>query len=222
MTTARHDVKASAGLSDANPFDLGAGHIEPNGAIDPGLIFDVNDDEYDAFACGTESPAVSSTRCDELAAAGFSFEPADLNQPSIAISELTSQQTVRRRVTNIGDEADSYTVTIAAPPGMSVDVSPQSLSLVPGESANFDVTLTYLSGPLDLWRFGSLTWSSATRDVYSPIAVKPASISAPGEITTFGGTGTTSFTVEFGYAGGYSPGVHGLNLPLILDGFVDN
>jgi subtilisin family serine protease len=222
MTTARRDVKASAGLSDANPFDLGAGHIEPNGAIDPGLIFDVNDDEYDAFACGTESPVVSSTRCDELAAAGFSFEAVNLNQPSIAISELTSQQTVRRRVTNIGDEADSYTVTIAAPPGMTVDVSPQTLSLVPGESANFDVTLTYLSGPLDLWRFGSLTWSSATRDVYSPIAVKPASISAPGEITTFGGTGTTSFAVEFGYAGGYSPGVHGLNLPLILNGFVGN
>jgi len=222
MTTARHDIKASAGLSDANPFDFGAGHIVPNVAIDPGLVFDVSDDEFDAFACGTESPAVSPTRCDELAAAGLSFEAAALNQPSIAISSLTSQETVRRRVTNISDEADSYSVTISSPPGMTVDVNPPSLSLAPGESADFDVALTYLSGPLDLWRFGSLTWSSATRDVYSPIAVKPASILAPGEFTTFGGTGTASFEVEFGYAGGYSPVVHGLNLPLVLDGFVDN
>lgn len=105
---------------------------------------------------------------------------------------------------------------------MSIDVSPSSLALGPGESASFDITLTYLSGPLDLWRFGSLTWSSTTHDVYSPIAVRPTSITAPQEITSFGGTGTTNFDVEFGYSGGYSPGIHGLNLPLILDGFVDN
>ncbi|MBT8091198.1 MAG: S8 family serine peptidase [Gammaproteobacteria bacterium] len=222
MTTARRDVRASAGLSDANPFDFGAGHIVPNAAIDPGLVFDISDDEFDAFACGTESPAVSPTRCEELAAAGLSFEAAALNQPSIAIAALTSQTTVQRRVTNVSDEADSYSVTVDAPPGMSLDVNPESLSLGPGESADFDITLTYLSGPLDLWRFGSLTWSSATHDVYSPIAVKPASVLAPGEITTFGGTGTASFEVEFGYAGGYSPVVHGLNLPLILEGFVDN
>lgn len=222
MTTARQDISASAGLGDANPFDFGAGHIVPNEANDPGLIFAVSDDEFDAFACGVESPAVSPTRCDALLAAGLSFEGADLNQPSVAVSQLTSQQTVRRRVTNISDEAGSYSVAVSAPPGMSIDVSPPSLSLGPGESAGFDVMLTYLSGPLDLWRFGSMTWSSTTHDVYSPIAVKPTSIAAPGELTTFGGTGTTSFEVEFGYSGGYSPRVHGLNLPLILDGFVDN
>ncbi|MGI9249539.1 MAG: hypothetical protein ACR2QI_11010, partial [Woeseiaceae bacterium] len=162
------------------------------------------------------------TRCDELASAGFSFEATDLNQPSIAISELTNQRTVRRRVTNVSDEADSYAVSVSAPPGLGIAVNPPTLALGPGESATFDVALTYLSGPLDLWRFGSLTWSSTTRDVYSPIAVKPASISAPGEITTFGGSGTANIEVTFGYSGAYSPGVHGLNLPLILDGFVDN
>jgi len=222
MTSARQDVLASAGLGDANPFDFGAGHIVPNNALDPGLVFNVSDNEYDAFACGIASPAVSSTRCDELAAAGFSFVAADLNQPSIAISDLTIQRTVQRRVTNASDEADAYTASVVAPPGMSVDVSPSSLALGPGESAAFDVTLNYLSGPLDLWRFGSLTFSSTARDVYSSIAVKPTSIFAPQEITSFGGTGTQSFDVEFGYSGGYSPGVHGLNLPLILDGFVDN
>lgn len=222
MTTARQDIKASVGLGDASPFDFGAGHIAPNQANDPGLVYALSDDEYDAFACGIESPAVSPTRCDELAAAGFSFEAADLNLPSIAISTLTSQQTVQRRVTNVSDETDSYTVTTSAPPGMNVDVNPSSLTLGPGGSAVFDVSLTYLSGPLDLWRFGGLTWSSATRDVFSPIAAKPTSISAPAEITTFGGTGTETFEVLFGYSGGYSPGVHGLNLPLILDGFVDN
>jgi len=222
MTTARQDVSASAGLADANPFDYGAGHIEPNSALDPGLVYDVLDDEFDAFACGTESPAVAAARCDALTDAGFSFAPVDLNQPAIATARLISSRTVARRVTNVSDEAGAYTVSVSTPPGIGVDVSPSSLSLGPGESASYDVTLSFLSGPLDLWRFGSLTWSSDSIDVYSPIAVKPASVLAPAEVTSFGGTGSITFPVEFGYAGGYSAGVHGLNQPLIVDGFVDN
>ncbi|MGA1872157.1 MAG: hypothetical protein ACMUHY_00665, partial [Thermoplasmatota archaeon] len=44
----------------------------------------ITDDEYDAFACGIESPAVTDTRCDELEAAGMSFEARALNLPSIS------------------------------------------------------------------------------------------------------------------------------------------
>ncbi|MBT8092960.1 MAG: S8 family serine peptidase [Gammaproteobacteria bacterium] len=221
MTTARQDVAASAGLADANPFDFGAGHIVPNEALDPGLVYDVSNEEYDAFACGIASPAVAAERCDELADTGFSFAAADLNQPSIAVSRLISSRTLTRRVTNVDDDAGAYTVAVSAPPGIDVAVSPTSLSPGPGESASYEVSLTYLSGPLDLWRFGSLTWSSETTDVYSPIAVKPTSILAPAEITTFGGSGATDIEVTFGYSGGYSPGVHGLNQPLIVNGFVD-
>jgi len=105
---------------------------------------------------------------------------------------------------------------------MRVDIAPNSLSLAPGESASFELTVTYESGPLDLWRFGSFTWRSDEHTVYSPITVKPTSVLAPEEISTFGGTGVLSFDVEFGYSGGYSADVHGLNLPLVLTGFVDD
>ncbi len=230
MTSARQDLRSSGGLADANPLEFGAGHIVPNDAIRPGLVYDVSDDEIDAFACGTASPAVSAARCDALTAAGLSFAAADLNQPSITLSRLINSQTVSRRVTNLSDEPGAYTVSVSAPPGITIDVSPTSLSLGPGESASFDVTIAYLSGPLDFWRFGSLTWSSGTVDVYSPIAVRPSSISAPAEITTFGGSGSTSFEVEFGYDGTYEPRVHGLNRQIISDAdgdgdgfsFVDN
>jgi len=222
MTTARQDVATSAGPGTATPFDFGAGHIVPDLAVDPGLVYETTDDEYDAFACGVESPAVAAERCDQLAAAGFSFDAADLNQPAIAVSGLANQMTVTRRVTNVDDEAGAYTIEVDTPPGMDILVAPSSISLAPGESAFFEVTLRYLSGPLDLWRFGALTWRSDSHAVRSPIAVKPTSILAPGEITTFGGTGSLDFEVEFGYSGGYSPRVHGLNLPLIVNGFVDN
>ncbi len=204
MTTARQDVSSSGGVSNASPFDFGAGHIVPNSALGPGLVYEITDAEYDAYV------------------ADMANQARILNLPSVTMSKLASTQTVTRRVTNASDEAGAYTVEITAPPGMDVSVVPNSISLAPGESTTFDVVATYLSGPLDLWRFGSFTWRSETHDVYSPIAIKPTSILAPAEITTFGGTGSQSFDVEFGYSGGYSPQVHGLNLPLIVDGFVDN
>ena len=222
MTTARQDITLADGETDANPFDFGAGHIVPNDSIDPGLVYDVEDDEFDAFACGIASPAVSQARCDELELAGFSFAGEDLNQPSISVSRLSAQQTITRRVTNVSDEAATYTAEIVPPSGISVSVQPSSITVAPGATASFDVTLAYESGQLDLWRFGTLTWTNNDHEVYSTLAVRPTSVTAPAEITALGGDGSFSFPVEFGYTGAYSPGVHGLSLPLIINGFVDN
>lgn len=221
MTTARQDINQQDGTTPANPFDFGAGHIVPNKANDPGLVYDVTDDEYDAFACGTASPAVDQARCDALTMGGLSFNAEDLNQPSIAVARLANSQTVTRRVTNVGDEAETYVANVVAPPEMTVSVVPSNLTIAPGQSATFDVTFTYASGPLDLWRFGSLTWSSSNHDVRSVLGVQPVSVTAPAEVSSFGGTGNISFPVEFGYTGSYTPGVHGLRKPLVVNGFVD-
>ena len=83
------------------------------------------------------------------------------------------------------------------------------------------VSISYESGPLDLWRFGSLTWSNQDRSVYSPIAIRPISIDAPAEITDFDTSGSLSFPVRFGYTGAYTPGIHGLRFPLVINGFVE-
>jgi subtilisin family serine protease len=208
MTTARQNVSNSPGLTSAGAFDFGAGHIVPNDALHPGLVYDVMPDEYDAFA-----EAITT------------LDAAQLNLPSIAMSKLTSSQTVTRRVTNASDEAGVYAVEVTPPPGMSIDVVPNSLSIGPGQSATFDVTATYLSGDLDgldRWWYGSLNWISENHDVYSPLAIKPTSIVAPGEITPLGGTGSVSFDVTFGYSGGYAPRVHGLVPHSKHPGFVEN
>ena len=223
MTSSRQSLTQSDGEGQANPFEFGAGHIVPNSAVDPGLVYELTNDDYDAFACGLALDGVTTARCDELAAAGFSFDPAEMNQPSIAVARLANQRTVTRTVTNVSDRNATYTASIARPVGMEVSVNPASLTLGPGQSASFDVTISYVSGPLDLWRFGSLTWNSPTHSVRSTIAVKPVSLTAPGEITSFGGTGSVDFDVEFGYSGAYMPQVHGLRLPRIdRDLTVDN
>ena len=198
MTTARQNLTAGVGV--ARPFDFGAGHIVPNDAADPGLVYDITADEYDALETGLSDA---------------NYEARDFNLPSITVSRLASSQTVTRRVTNVDDESSSYTVAITTPPGMRIDVAPPSLSLAPGQTASFDVTLSYESGPLDLWRYGAIEWQSDSANVYTPVAVKPTSIVAPDEVEGRGGTGSLAFDVQFGYSGAYSTQVHGLNLPLV-------
>ena len=222
MTTARQDLTLADGETTANPFDFGAGHIVPNGANDPGIVYDAGADDYDAFACGIESPAVSAERCTELSGAGASFDPAELNQPTITVARLANERTVSRRVTNVADASLVLSASVAPPPGLSVTVFPETLALGPGQSADYSVTMRYLSGPLDLWRFGELRWTGDEHVARSPLVVRPVSLTAPDEIVGVGGTGSITFPVEFGYTGAYSPGVHGLNLPLVIDGFVDD
>jgi subtilisin family serine protease len=221
MTTAHQLLTVPDSGAAANPFDFGAGHIVPNDAVNPGLVYDVSNDEFDAFACGTASPAVSAERCDELSAAGFSFAGADLNQPSIAVDRLANERTVSRRVTNVSDQTETYTANIVPPAGVGVAVVPQNISVPTGQSVTFDVTFSSESGVLDLWRFGSLIWENDNHSIYSTLAIRPISVTAPAEVTSFGASGSLGFPVEFGYTGAYTPGVHGLRLPLVVRGFVD-
>lgn len=221
MTTAYQDVRQQDGQTPANPFDFGSGHIDPNRADDPGLVYDLTDDEYDAFACGTASPAVDEARCNQLAVDGFSDEAADLNQPSIALSRLTGTRTVSRRVTNVSDDTGSYTAEIDAPPGISVLVTPSTLSLAPGASAEFEVTFGFESGPLDLWRFGSLTWVGDEHEVRSVLAVRPRSVDAPAEVFASGAEGNVTFPVSFGYTGPYEPTLNGLDAARPSEAFVE-
>jgi subtilisin family serine protease len=216
MTTARQDVRMPDELPII-PFDYGTGHIVPNGANDPGLVFDMVADDYDAFSCAIGSPDVEETRCDELENAGASFEPSDLNQPNISVSRLTTTQTIRRRVTNVSDTSETYTAEIEQPPGINVTVSPSTLTVGPGQTAEFDVTLSFTDGPQDIYRFGAVNWVSNDHRVRSVIAIQPLSVDAPAEMFSFGGSGTLTFPVSFGYTGPYTPGVHGLRLPLIVD-----
>ena len=221
MTTAYQDVNQQDGVSPATPFDFGSGHIAPNAADDPGLVYDVTDDEYDAYACGLDTDAVSQQRCDALQNAGMSFLAPDLNQPSMAVGYLTSTRTLSRRVYNVSDEPGTYVANVIEPPGIGITVEPPTLTVAPGQSASFQVTLDYLSGPMHFWRFGSLTWDGDERDVRSVIAARPVPINAPAEVRSFGGTGSLAFPVQFGYSGSYSARVHGLRSAAIFPGQVD-
>lgn len=222
MTTARQDVNLPEEAGAAIPFDFGSGHIVPNAANDPGLVFDANDSDYDAYACAIGSPGVDQARCDELRDAGASFDPSNLNQPSITIGRLASSQTVTRRVTNVADSASTYTASIVAPAGISTTVTPQTLTIPAGQTAEFDVTFAYESGDLNSWRFGSLSWSDGDgHTVRSVLATRPVELTAPAERSSAGASGSLTFPVQFGYDGPYTARVHGLQPAFVVaDNFV--
>ena len=81
-----------------------------------------------------------------------------------------------RTVTSVTKEKAPrrYKVSVEAPPGYDVTVEPSSLRLRQGESASYQVTIVNQGAPIDVWRFGSLTWNekNGQYSVYSPVAVR--------------------------------------------------
>jgi hypothetical protein len=135
---------------------------------------------------------------------------------------MISTRTVTRRVTNVSDSSETYNAEIVPPPGIDVQVTPAGLSVGPGQSATYDVTFTFVSGPLNFYRFGSITWVNSDHSVRSVLSVRPLSIDAPYEKLWSGVDGNDSFPVDFGYTGSYFAGVHDLETPDEENGFVDD
>jgi subtilisin family serine protease len=230
MTSARQNVMKEDGVTHADPFDYGAGHVDPNSAWNPGLTYDAGFLDYLAAICGTESAddifADPAGTCASLAGAGFSLDASDLNLASIAVGELAGTQVIRRTVTNVTAKRRGFHATARKPEGYRVKIRPDHLVLDPGESASFEVTITNDTAPPNEWRFGRLVWRDNTESfqVASPIAVKAKAVVAPSELPTqTGEEGSTSFDVTFGYTGAYAAGAHGLELPfLFLDTVPDD
>lgn len=193
------DATSRAGLN--LPFNTGSGHVRPNLATDPGLVYDAGYTDYLSFLQGQN--------CQCLPASFPSIDASDLNQPSIAIGDLAGSQTVTRKVTNLGGAA-TYNVTVPALAGYTIAVSPMTLNLGAGQTLPYTVTITRTDAPLNSYRFGSLTWSDSTHNVRSPIVVRPVAIAAPASLAGTGASGSSSFSVKTGYVGTLNSSVRGL------------
>ena len=108
-----------------------------------------------AFFCATNG--VSPSTCTALRNLGYSLDQSDLNVASIAIADLAETQTVTRKVTNVGSQAETY---IAAVSGMTgINVAGAIGTINPGQTKSFTVGLTQVSGTLNAYTGGQLTLS---------------------------------------------------------------
>jgi len=205
MTSARQNLTKEDAATPADPFDFGAGHAVPNGAANPGLVYDLGFDDYRGFLRGQGL----CTLCFGTTPATTVTAP-NLNLPSFGIGSLAGTLTVTRKLTNVGAAA-TYKVAVNAPSGVAVEVNPSSLKFAAGETKSYTVKFTTQSGAtFNQYTFGSLTWSRAGNNVRSPIAIRPVPLAAPREITGTGTSGSRTFSVTYGYTGPFSTTPQGL------------
>ncbi|KAJ4725400.1 Subtilisin-like protease [Melia azedarach] len=168
----------STGLN-ANPFAYGAGHVSPDRALDPGLVYELGFDDYLNYicSCGYNQATTDKFTAPKKFSCPKTFSIADFNYPSIAIPNLNGSFYVTRRVKNVGPPNSSYKATIVEIEGVSALVEPSSLSFTKyGEEKTFKVTFTpnpngNISKPTD-YVFGELIWADGLHHVSSSIAVK--------------------------------------------------
>ena len=81
-------------------------------------------------------------------------------------------------------------------------VAPLSLTILPGGTGTYTVTMRRTTAPLETWSFGHVTWSSGgVPQVRSPLTAKASEIVLPSLVTDTRAIGTKVFTIGTGYDG---------------------
>ncbi len=182
----------------SSPFDFGAGAVQPERAMDPGLVYDLLPQDYVNFLCAlnysaTEvqvidhaapmcpSPAVSPNDLNYPSFSAILNQPASAPQSPSSSSSSSSRlmvATFSRTLTNVGSVANAvYRSRVVAPPGVILTVKPAMLVFSTlGEKHMFKLIVevapaNYLLPGEAETMFGFLTWTDGTHVVQSPIAI---------------------------------------------------
>jgi subtilisin family serine protease len=164
-------------LLPADIFATGAGHVNPSKANNPGLVYDIQPDDYIPYLCGLnytdEMVGVivqrTGVKCSEVG----TITEAQLNYPSFSLILGSSSQTYTRTVTNVGRANSTYTPEFLVPQGICMSISPPKITFTEvNQKANYLVTFIPENGRV-IQRFsqGYLKWVSDRYSVRSPISV---------------------------------------------------
>ncbi|KAK9146987.1 hypothetical protein Sjap_006890 [Stephania japonica] len=161
----------------------GSGHVDPEKAADPGLVFDLTVDDYVQFLCGSgyskkdiQIVTRRAVKCDKK-----KLKPWDLNYPSIFVIFDQSYKkkfevAATRTVTLVSKVASTYTVTIESPKGVVVSVHPSKLVFNrTEEKRSYVVNISAVKDQIPRGHgdeesvFGRMTWSDGRHVVGVPI-----------------------------------------------------
>lgn len=167
----------------ASPLAIGAGEIDPNRAMNPGLIYDASPQDYVNFLCGlkfTKNQILTITRSSSY---GCENPSLDLNYPSfIAFYNKKTRSmvhTFNRTVTNVGDGAATYSANVTHPKGCVMTVLPDILTFkYRNEKQSYSLVIKCVMYKKDNVSFGDLVWIEygGAHTVRSPIVVAPRGI----------------------------------------------
>ncbi|XP_047948292.1 subtilisin-like protease [Salvia hispanica] len=167
------------GFLPADIFATGSGHANPSRAQDPGLVYDIQSQDYLSYLCGlnyTDRQVEKVVRWRVNCRVESKIAEAELNYPSFSIifSGKSTSHVYTRTVTNVGDPDSSYKVEISPPHGVDVRVNPTTLNFSETkQKLQYKVTFSRLtSAPHTNFVQGFLKWTSPTHSVRSPIVVR--------------------------------------------------
>ncbi|KAL3515286.1 hypothetical protein ACH5RR_022188 [Cinchona calisaya] len=160
------------------PLDFGGGHVNPNKATDPGLVYDIGVQDYINYMCAlnytTEQLQTITRRSNVSCEANL-----DLNYPSFIVilnNTNTTSYTFKRVLTSVVDANCTYHATVEAPSGMKVFVQPATIYFPRKYSkSTFNLTVEINLGlnPTSdyIGNYGFLTWyeDKGTHVVRSPL-----------------------------------------------------
>ncbi|KAF3452418.1 hypothetical protein FNV43_RR02851 [Rhamnella rubrinervis] len=168
-------------LEFASPLAIGSGQIDPNRALDPGLMYDATPQDYVNLLS-----SMSFTRNQILAIArseayNLSSPSSDLNYPSFIVlydDQMTASrvQKFERVVTNVGDGAAKYKVSVTAPEGSEDTAIPETLVFLNKyEKQSYSLSIKYGRDIGGRVSFGAIVWveENGNHNVRSPIVVSP-------------------------------------------------
>ncbi|KAI3460196.1 hypothetical protein Pfo_016859 [Paulownia fortunei] len=163
----------------ATPLGIGSGLVDPNRALDPGLIYDASPQDLVNLVCSmnftreqTQTIIRSSYNC--------SSPSSDLNYPSfVAFFNFAERGMIltrkfQRTVTNVGDGAATYKAKLEIPENTTIRIRPQTLIFQKKyEKQSYFLTIRYRADIETQHRHGSLAWIEQTgkHTVRSPIMV---------------------------------------------------
>ncbi|KAK9983708.1 hypothetical protein SO802_033233 [Lithocarpus litseifolius] len=182
-----HDGKTLLDKKDysvSSVYGFGVGHVDPDKAVDPGLVYDLTVDDYLNFLCAsnfnTRQIEVISRR--QVSYSGVQqVNMWDLNYPSILVSfdasaPSKSEVMVNRMVTYVGDDDSTYTINITNPKGVTVAVDQEKLIFKKkGQKQSYMVRI--FSEKVGLHHnysgseSGCLVWTDGKHQVTSPLVV---------------------------------------------------
>ncbi|KAF1883021.1 hypothetical protein Lal_00003203 [Lupinus albus] len=191
MTTSYTTYKNGETLQDcfdekpATPFDFGAGHVDPVAALDPGLVYDADVEDYLGFLCAlnyTSRKIKIAARIDFTCDTRKKYRVEDFNYPSFAVplgkasgtgggSNAPSTVQYSRILTNVGKPGTYKASVSSKSTSVKIVVEPQTLSFTElYEKKSYTVTFTDTSSPSGTTSFAHLEWSDGNHRVGSPIA----------------------------------------------------
>ncbi|XP_076885801.1 subtilisin-like protease [Bidens hawaiensis] len=164
----------------ADRFAIGSGHVNPSKANDPGLVFDIEPDDYIPYLCGlgytSQQVGIIVTKTVSCAK---TIPEGQLNYPSFVMTLASGEnKTCTRTVTNVGEANSTYTISgsdVIVPKGIVLQIHNPTLEFTEiYQKLTYELTFRRHS---DMkvnvpYGEGTMAWRSGKYLVRTPFVIK--------------------------------------------------